>query len=131
MKAQIAGDDDRTCVLYSARMAQSEPGSVSLADPSSGERVLTPVRGRQCDHLEVCSRPLSFLRFGCSPALFAQAFDLLSFLDANKDGDGRCPFSDCRKPCPPPAGLSLCHWLLAALVNDPYVRSQMCSRAAR
>lgn len=43
----------KTYELHSARVAEAEPEPIDLLDPSTRKRIVTPVRGLLCNHLEV------------------------------------------------------------------------------
>lgn len=54
-------DLDKTFELYKAREKQHASSVVSLMDPTTGARIVNPVRGEDCDHLEVSRSSCPYL----------------------------------------------------------------------
>lgn len=57
-RAQIRAEDERTFELYDKRSRLDAQQHISIIDRRSGRRIVTPVRGEHCQHLEVrpCAR---------------------------------------------------------------------------
>ena len=120
LRANLA-DDEKTFTLYSDRARSLNPTGVSLIDPISGRRIITPVRGAECLHLEV-SRSRSSGSLIAHRVTPIQTFDLDTYLKHNMQQnvpEWVCPRRSCGKYAPPTSLVS-CSWHVGALQSvDP------------
>ncbi|KAI5478563.1 type I phosphodiesterase/nucleotide pyrophosphatase/phosphate transferase family protein [Pseudohyphozyma bogoriensis] len=98
-------EDERTWYLYDELARRiTKPVDIPLLDPSSRQRIVLPVRGPQCNHL--------------------QTFDFETHVTNNwsvEEGSGdlwACPIPECGEEATP-AKVAICTWTLQTLTEQP------------